>query len=1232
MPTLLFQRIDSIHHRFRLCRAALLLLLALPSAVRAEDYTYTISNGTVTITKYIGPGGAVSIPGTIAGLPVTTIGSGAFFYCSNLTSVTIPASVTSIVDNPFYVICNQLTSITVDPLNSSYSSSDGVLFNKLKTTIIVYPKNKVGNYIIPSSVTSIGDHAFEQSLRLDDIVIPNGVTSIGYMAFHNCPSLKTVTFSASVTSIGVWAFEHCDNLSQAIFLGNAPPQQQNFNWGVGSGTVYFYPGTTGWGGSAWAGWEVRSITTYPPWAATSYRDATSGWIPLLFSEHSLCHASGFLYHTGGWSANFGESNKALYSQVQANGTVDNWNTTSPLPDAVLDHAGVAANGFVYVLGGNHVIPDGSDWGSHYEISNVVYYAKINADGSLGPWLTASPLPQPIFWLSASAWNGRIYVIGGWNGSSLSNAVYSANIQTDGSLSPWVVQRVLPDAVYTQAQVSNGLLYVLGGMVNGATQVQNNVYYTRINVDGTLAPWNAGTPLPLPLANFGAVASGGRIYITGGWNGATQTKGFYSAPVGANGAIGSWSANTPLPLILHQHAMASSEQHIFLSGGVSNIGVEGNVYSKPLLPLLSTPDILPPRTTLTIGTPKFGTTPFISRSTPLSLSAVDDSQGVGDGLGIGVASTHWALDGGGFTASTNFTVPTDGSHWISYYSDDTLGNVETIQSVAVAVDGTAPVSALAVGSPKAVLGTGDIVVTSATPLSVTAQDPVTNGVASGVDQMFYGLAGAADVPFLTPFTLPNVEGAHAIKLLSSDHTQNHETEHTQTVYLDATPPATSVHTSQPAVQGGDGGPPVLPAGALISFTAADPVSNGTAAGVNHTEYSINNGPTLSYSAAFGIGDGITTLRYRSIDNVGNTEGWITVSYRGGTSFDSWRSAHFTAAQLNNPAISGPNANPAGDGVTNLAKYALAMDPWVSSRQGWPTGSVSNNHLVMEYTQVTAATDVTYAPQKSTGLSGPWIAATDEILPRGVHATTQTLRIRNPDLVSQTPSGFMRLGLSLNAAAVQAPQAMPALTNSLASGSAGVTAGRIADQVQPVVSSDVRVALPVVPAERAPVAAPPDGPAPDFGRGNRRVAMTTFPHSHSSAHAAISTLTPQGGEVHAKDGGGVIIPPGAMTASRSITVAPLPADTILPQNFIPVGRGVRIGPAGARFEQPVTIELPYQRAGLPAGVMESDLAIHAWNPETRVWEVLPSAVDMDHQIVRAQTGKFTLCQIMVAKADR
>lgn len=108
--------------------------------------------------------------------------------------------------------------------------------------------------------------------------------------------------------------------------------------------------------------------------------------------------------------------------------------------------------------------------------------------------------------------------GGASPTALSAAVYSAKIQTNGSLSTWVTEKSLSDAIYTHRGVANGMLYVLGGVINDGTEMINSVNCSRINPDGTLAGWNRTTPLPQMLSNFGAVTAGGRIFVMLGYNG------------------------------------------------------------------------------------------------------------------------------------------------------------------------------------------------------------------------------------------------------------------------------------------------------------------------------------------------------------------------------------------------------------------------------------------------------------------------------------------------------------------------------------------------------------------------------------------------------------------------------------------------------------------------------------------------------------------------------------------
>ena len=181
--------------------------------------TWTTNNGTITITGYTGPGGAVTIPGTINGLPVTCIGSNAFSNCVNLTSVAIPNSITNIGDYAFYY-CYSLISVTI-PTNVT-SIGDYVFYQCERLTSIAIPNSvtNIGDYAfygcesltsiaIPNSVTSIGDGAFLACWKLTSVTIGNSVTSIGDGAFSGCYSLTNVTIPNSVTSIGDGAFGQC---------------------------------------------------------------------------------------------------------------------------------------------------------------------------------------------------------------------------------------------------------------------------------------------------------------------------------------------------------------------------------------------------------------------------------------------------------------------------------------------------------------------------------------------------------------------------------------------------------------------------------------------------------------------------------------------------------------------------------------------------------------------------------------------------------------------------------------------------------------------------------------------------------------------------------------------------------------------------------------------------------------------------------------------------------------
>ena len=140
---------------------------------------------------------------------VTTIGDNAFSDCLDLTSVDIPASCTSIAGNPFQG-CQSLEEIVVDENNPNYSSADGVLYDKDKTTLIGWPTAE-GEIDIMPSVTTIGEEAFRYCFALTSVSMPS-VTTIGDYAFNACEALTSVSMP-SVTTIGDEAFMYCNALT-----------------------------------------------------------------------------------------------------------------------------------------------------------------------------------------------------------------------------------------------------------------------------------------------------------------------------------------------------------------------------------------------------------------------------------------------------------------------------------------------------------------------------------------------------------------------------------------------------------------------------------------------------------------------------------------------------------------------------------------------------------------------------------------------------------------------------------------------------------------------------------------------------------------------------------------------------------------------------------------------------------------------------------------------------------
>jgi len=251
------------------------------------------------------------------------------------------------------------------------------------------------------------------------------------------------------------------------------------------------------------------------------------------------------------------------------GDVGTWADTTPIPQSLSETSSVTYNGHAFVIGGNNGISD----------VDTVYSAPLNPNGTVGTWVTTTPLPQNLSNSTSVVYNGYVYVIGGYL-----DTVYSAPLNLDGTIGAWTTSvTTLPKTIGQATSITyNGYIYVMGGYDINTGTTQDTVYSASIS-DGVVDTWAASpNSLPQELRFASAITYNDYAYVIGGESNSGNSDIVYSALLGSNGTVGAWTASDhTLPKELSDHNAVSYNGYVYVMGGVGNSGGSNAVYSAPL---------------------------------------------------------------------------------------------------------------------------------------------------------------------------------------------------------------------------------------------------------------------------------------------------------------------------------------------------------------------------------------------------------------------------------------------------------------------------------------------------------------------------------------------------------------------------------------------------------------------------------------------------------------------------
>jgi pimeloyl-ACP methyl ester carboxylesterase len=253
--------------------------------------------------------------------------------------------------------------------------------------------------------------------------------------------------------------------------------------------------------------------------------------------------------------------------VLAEQNIDSWQKTSNLPYKIASQSSIGIFDTIFVIGGS---------ASTGYTEDSVIRASVDFSGNVLEWVNNSITPTKLIWHSSPRLNRHIFILGGFldnisPGGSV-NTAYVASVHNPPTSLIWMQTNSLPKRLAQGGSATYGKwIYFVGGFTDYQNNASSDVYFSEVNIDGSLGTWASTTSLPQPGYGMDLIENNGYLYVIG----LNDSQVVLYSKINDDGTLGNWIETSPLPQIATRGSVVKAGSSVYLIGG--NPGPTGNIY-------------------------------------------------------------------------------------------------------------------------------------------------------------------------------------------------------------------------------------------------------------------------------------------------------------------------------------------------------------------------------------------------------------------------------------------------------------------------------------------------------------------------------------------------------------------------------------------------------------------------------------------------------------------------------